>query len=245
MAAHNGMYHQMRLPDRLPWPSIYLAREQTDVLSKPELRGVREYIDNLELREDDCLPAWVPHRVVAKSLGLGTDGITKATAWAAGTPYVWATEFENVHDLWTFTEPCITVDSKAYPSAEAYYQAQKPEPFDKDEWNKVKVEVMYKAIRAKVEAAPEVKELLLSTKNHPLVSIKGDAFWGVHPEKGGQNMLGVLWMRLRAELKAEEYEANLAKALEATASGQKEAAAAVDKFASAEALLRNLKEARA
>ena len=147
MAAHNGMYHQMRLPDRLPWPSIYLAREQTDVLSKPELRGVREYIDNLELREDDCLPAWVPHRVVAKSLGLGTDGITKATAWAAGTPYVWATEFENVHDLWTFTEPCITVDSKAYPSAEAYYQAQKPEPFDKDEWNKVKVEVMYKAIR--------------------------------------------------------------------------------------------------
>ena len=61
MAAHNGMYHQMRLPDRLHWPMIYLAREQTDVLSKPKLRGVREYIDNLELREDDCLPAWVPH----------------------------------------------------------------------------------------------------------------------------------------------------------------------------------------
>ena len=240
------MTHYTKLPDRLDRPMIYLSREQMKVLEDDDkLRGVRDIIYGLELREEGGLPGWVPAEVIAKAFGYGMDGITKATAWAAGTPYVWATEFENVHKGWKFTEPCITVDSKAYASAEAYYQAQKPAPFDADAWSKVRVEVMYKAIRAKVEAAPEVKELLLSTKNHPLVSIKGDAFWGVHPEKGGQNALGLLWMRLRAELKAEEYEDCLAKVLEATASGAKDAAAAVDKFASAEALLRRLKAARA
>ena len=233
------------LPDRLDRPMIYLSREQEPVImDNAKMHGVCDFLDDREVC-DTNLPAWVPAKVIADSLGFGTNGIIKATAWAAGTPYVWATEFENVHDLWKFTEPCIAVGDTVYASAEAYYQAQKPEPFDADEWSKVKVEFMYAALRAKIVAAPEVKELLLSTKNHPLVSIKGDAFWGVHPEKGGQNMLGVLWMRVRAELRAEAYEADLAKALEATASGGKDAAAAMDKLATAEALLRRLKEARA
>ena len=240
------MAYYKKLPDRLDRPMIYLSREQMKVLDdNDKLRGVRDFIDGNNDVCEDGLPAWVPAEVIANALGYGMDGVTKATAWAAGTPYVWLTEFENVHELWKFTEPVIAVGDTVYASSEAYYQSQKPEPFDADEWNKVKVEHMFKAIRAKVVAAPEVKELLLSTKNHPLVSIKGDAFWGVHPAKGGQNTLGLLWMRLRAELKAEEYEDCFAKVLEATASGAKDAAAAVDKIASAEALLRRLKEARA
>jgi predicted NAD-dependent protein-ADP-ribosyltransferase YbiA (DUF1768 family) len=240
------MTYYKKLPDRLDRPMIYLSREQMKVLDdNDKLRGVRDFIDGNNDVCKDGLPAWVPAEVIANALGYGMDGITKATASAAGTPYVWATEFENVHELWKFTEPVIAVGDTVYASSETYYQSQKPEPFDADEWNKVKVEHMFKAIRAKVVAAPEVKELLLSTKNHPLVSIKGDAFWGVHPAKGGQNALGLLWMRLRAELKAEEYEDCFAKVLEATASGAKDAAAAVDKIASAEALLRRLKEARA
>lgn len=67
-------------------------------------------------------------------------------------------------------------------------------PFDAGEWEKIKVDVMIKAVRAKLEADPELKELLLATGDHPLLSIKNDTFWGFDSKKGGLNLLAEIWM---------------------------------------------------
>ena len=45
-------------------------------------------------------------------------------ALACGRPYLWATEFENVHSLWRYKEPPITIDGRTYRWSEDFYRAQ-------------------------------------------------------------------------------------------------------------------------
>ena len=119
-------------------------------------------------------------------------------------PYLWATEFENVHTNFDFQEPSVMVSGKQYACSEDAYHAQKPEPFDETVWDKCKVNVMQEAVLSKFQAVgatgDSLRELLLSTHPHPLLAIKGDTFWGFHPAKGGENMLGVLLMRIREDM---------------------------------------------
>merc|ERR1719473_1803971 len=94
------------------------------------------------------------------------------------------------------------VDGTRWRDSESFYQAQKPVPFDDEVWTAARVNVMRTALRAKFAACAEARELLLSTHPHPLVSIKGDAYWGYDAVRGGDNMLAVLLMELRAALVA-------------------------------------------
>ncbi len=101
----------------------------------------------------------------------------------------------------------------------------------RSDWESVKVDVMRTALRAKFTQNPTLKQLLLSTGNsdlvhvvysrpcglliltslfdshtgeHILVDIKPhDGFWGTGPHGDGRNMLGVLLMELRDELRKE------------------------------------------
>jgi len=148
----------------------------------------------------DSLPGWVPQRVVATALGFSPDGMVRALRHLHGQPYVWATEFENVHSLWTFDEPQLEIDGRVYDDSESYYQLQKPVPFDEAAWAARRVDVMRTAIRAKFAASAEARGLLVSTHPHPLLSLKTDTFWGYHPHHGGENMLARLLEELRAEL---------------------------------------------
>ena len=118
-----------------------------------------------------------------------------------GRPYLWATEFENVHSLWRYSEPVIVVDGVHAPCSEAYYHSQKPNPFDEAVWDARREAVMEAAVRAKFAADPSLEQLLRATGDHPLLSIKGDQVWGFHPHKGGRNLLAKIWERIRAELK--------------------------------------------
>jgi predicted NAD-dependent protein-ADP-ribosyltransferase YbiA (DUF1768 family) len=176
------------------------------------------------------LPAWIPLRVIGNALGYSTAGISAAQKSLIGQPFVWATEFENVHSTWCFEEPQIVVNGIEYKNSEVFYHAQKPKPWNEAHWEMVRdylvsrncvfgsfliliskqskqstlfqarEGVMYRAIKAKLNASPKVRALLLATNPHPLLSIKNDSVWGFDASKGaGQNLLAKLWMRLRTE----------------------------------------------
>jgi len=180
------------LPKQLPEnePHYYLSLEQRDIcLSNPDLQSYAPH-----------LPCWVPHRLVSNALGYGEAGINQALKRCHNGPYVWATEFENVHATWNFNEPIITVDGKQYRGSEHYYHAQKPYPFDSKLWDSQRVSVMKIAIYHKFTASSKLTDLLLSTHSLPLLSIKRDSFWGVLPNGQGENKLAELLMDLRQEL---------------------------------------------
>ena len=178
------------LPEVLPEPLIYLSANQSDIcLGYASLAPLASQ-----------LPGWVPHRLIADALGHGTRAIDGVLA-RIGRPYVWATEFENVHSMWRFDEPPIVIDGTTHECSEMYYHSCKPTPFVEEVWEAQKVGVMRKAVRAKLAASAEVCRLLRSTHPHPLVSIKPDAVWGVHPETcQGKNLLAALLEEARAEL---------------------------------------------
>lgn len=176
-------------------PLIYISVEQANV----KYRRLKELIKQYSL------PVWVPARQVADALGYSQTGVDIAQASLGGTPYLWATEFENVHSNWIFSEPKIQVDGNWYENSETYYHEMKPRPFDEGLWIQQRERVMYTACRAKLVASPHLRDLLLKTHPHPLLSIKSDRVWGFdatssNPKtQGGQNLLALIWMRIRAE----------------------------------------------
>jgi len=184
------------LPEVLEEPMIFLSVSQNIVLQqRPPLN---------EALKGYFLPAWVPHRIVANALGYGQAGIKNAIGSLNGLPYVWATEFENVHDLWYYDEPTFEMDGHKYQGSEHFYHSQKPVPFDAKVWNRERDSAMEKAIRTKLHAAgPSLRLLLQATRGHPLLSVKNDEYWGFHPQWGGCNKLASIWMKLRDELCAE------------------------------------------
>jgi ribA/ribD-fused uncharacterized protein len=69
------------------------------------------------------------------------------------------------------------------------------------DWDSVKEDVMRHALRRKFER-PELRALLLGTKNRPLVeSSPHDRYWGAGKDGSGRNRLGALLMELRTELR--------------------------------------------
>ena len=179
------------LPAVLPQdePYYYLSAQQESVCrAYPELQVFIPH-----------LPCWIPHRRIADALGFSHRGIENALQ-RLGRPYVWGTEFENVHAMWNFDEPRLTIDGQVYSCSESYYHSQKPKPFNAPLWDQQRDGVMRTAVRHKFTARPELSALLLSTAPHPLFSIKSDRYWGVTPDGIGENKLAVLLMALRTEL---------------------------------------------
>lgn len=85
------------------------------------------------------------------------------------------------------------------------HDAQKIAYSNKDkqrkDWDDVKVDLMEKLLRCKIEQNPYVKKKLLETKNYSIVEDSPkDNFWGWGENRDGNNQLGKLWMKLREEL---------------------------------------------
>lgn len=120
----------------------------------------------------------------------------------------------------------IEMDCAWWPTVEHYFQAQKfgdaayrekirkaNRPKDakalgmtrafplRSDWEAVKEEIMYAAVLRKFSTHAAVRELLLSTGNEEIVeNAPMDYFWGGGQDGTGQNKLGKILMRVRAEL---------------------------------------------
>jgi ribA/ribD-fused uncharacterized protein len=71
-------------------------------------------------------------------------------------------------------------------------------------WNKVKVDRMRGILKEKFTQHKDLQEMLLETGNSLLIEeSKTDAFWGIGKKGNGKNMLGVLLMEVRDEIRGE------------------------------------------
>lgn len=121
----------------------------------------------------------------------------------------------------------FTIDGKEWPTTEHYFQAQKfagtefeeeiraiPSPMIaaragrdrkkplRPDWEAVKDDVMRAAVRAKFTQHPKLTDLLLSTGDAEIVEhTKNDSYWADGGDGSGKNMLGIILMELREELR--------------------------------------------
>jgi len=133
-------------------------------------------------------------------------------------------EFSN------FAPFAIDLDGTRWAMVENYYQAQKfidpdlrqsigqaEQPIIaktladankgaiRPDWDAIKDEVMYRAVRRKFETHPELKAMLLATGDQEIIeSAPTDTYWGVGRDGTGQNKLGLIIARIRAELREGE-----------------------------------------
>lgn len=137
--------------------------------------------------------------------------------------------FGEYHFLSNFYESPFVLDGLEYQTVEHYFQACKA-TCEKDHewvrssetpgiakhrgrritpwqtWDKMRIGVMRKGLRAKFEQNPDLKKKLMETAFGELVESNhwGDQFWGVCNNKGYNN-LGILLMELRDSFKIEQY----------------------------------------
>lgn len=102
-------------------------------------------------------------------------------------------------------KPELADDILNAPSAHAAFKlAELYRAHRRSDWDDVKVDFMREILRAKAAQHEYVHRKLLATGNRELVENSWrDDFWGWGPNREGQNMLGRLWMEIRAELRAE------------------------------------------
>lgn len=95
---------------------------------------------------------------------------------------------------------------QAAPSAhEAFKLAEANKHLRRVDWDRVKVNVMHHILCQKAQQHEYVRRKLLATGNRELVENSWrDDFWGWGPRRDGQNMLGKLWMEVRAELREQD-----------------------------------------
>lgn len=100
----------------------------------------------------------------------------------------------------------VALDIYLAPSAhEAFKIAESKKALRRPDWDDVKVDVMRGILRAKVSRHEYVRRKLLATGERELVEDSWrDGFWGWGSDRGGQNVLGKLWMELRAEIRASD-----------------------------------------
>lgn len=74
----------------------------------------------------------------------------------------------------------------------------------RSDWDNIKIDVMYRALKCKFSMYPHLKSMLLSTAGSVLVEASPhDLFWGGGREGEGLNYLGRLLMKLRSEFLGE------------------------------------------
>jgi hypothetical protein len=126
--------------------------------------------------------------------------------------------------LSNFYESKVVYKKLAYRNAEAAFQAMKARnPEDRvkfvdltgaeakalgrgipmrEDWDDVKLSVMYEVVGAKFAQNPEIAKLLVDTNDEVIIegNTWGDTFWGMCNGKGS-NHLGIILMAIREECK--------------------------------------------
>jgi len=129
-----------------------------------------------------------------------------------------------------FTKIPVYLDDRMWPTTEHYYQSQKFLDKDlreqvrlakwageasqigrdrglplRDDWEVVKLDVMRKVVRAKIEQYDYIRDLLLSTGDEEIIEDSPiDYFWGCGKTGTGHNWLGKIWMEMREDLRQDD-----------------------------------------
>ena len=128
-----------------------------------------------------------------------------------------------------FSRHGITLDGEHWATTEHFFQAQKfagtehekliqrvASPKDaafmgrdrkrplRADWEEVKDDVMRRAVLAKFTQHPEIRAVLLQTGDAEIIeNTTGDYYWGCGTKGTGKNMLGLILVEVRAQLRAE------------------------------------------
>ncbi|TIM05746.1 NADAR family protein [Mesorhizobium sp.] len=98
---------------------------------------------------------------------------------------------------------------KAPSAHEAFKIAERNKHLRRPDWDDVKIDVMRRILFGKADQHEYVKRKLLATGDRELVENSWrDDFWGWGPNRDGKNVLGRLWMEVRAALAASASEAS-------------------------------------
>lgn len=93
------------------------------------------------------------------------------------------------------------IQKASTPSLAARIGRDRSNPLRKD-WESAKDQVMYDVLRAKFTQHQELYDLLLSTGYREIVEhTENDHYWADGGDGSGKNMLGILLMKLRQELR--------------------------------------------
>ncbi len=118
----------------------------------------------------------------------------------------WDGEFwmttEHIYQAEKFEDPEIRHKIRMALSAhDAKKIAKLHDRAKRSDWAKIKLAVMERILRTKLEQHSYVREMLLATGSRELVEDSPkDSFWGRGPDHLGHNHLGKLWMKLRSEI---------------------------------------------
>ncbi len=171
------------------------------------------------------LPGWVAQELISVALFGDAGHAHLRLVEQDGGPFLWATEFSNIHSTFDYEEKPICIGGEKFPGPEQYFQIMKSsktnsnvlarecimnaDPIEafrfgndvfgmRPDWDQVKDGFMLKALNAKFSQHVSVNELLLSTGKHRLVQIMDfDSYWGTGEDGGGQNKHGVILMKVR------------------------------------------------
>jgi ribA/ribD-fused uncharacterized protein len=110
---------------------------------------------------------------------------------------------EHAYQWCKFLDPlkqrAIQVASSAH---DAFKMAERWKPYVRENWPSVRIDLMRDILRHKVDQHEYVRRKLLQTGDRELIENSWrDSFWGWGPERDGENMLGKLWVQIRAELR--------------------------------------------
>lgn len=110
---------------------------------------------------------------------------------------------EHVYHWEKFSgRPDIQHDIWSAPSAHEAFKRAERHSEHRPDWDAVKVDIMRDILRAKSSQHEYVRRKLLETGDREIVENSWrDSFWGWGSDQRGLNMLGKLWMEIRAELR--------------------------------------------
>jgi len=114
---------------------------------------------------------------------------------------LWPTS-EHAYQAQKFTDKNIVDEIlKAGSSYDAFKIARAHEQDIRADWQSIRVDVMEKIVRAKLEQHEYIRKMLLETGTREIIEDSPlDSFWGWGPNKDGENQLGKIWMKLREEI---------------------------------------------